>query len=340
MFDVTDGGASISVGDPGQPAILNKPAIVPGTPPETVIPNCQFETGYRNSRFFEIGQTNAIERLVALKNELRDADSERFWVRLMEGLTAMCNAQCAFVAKNSETNGEDTDVEMLSLDERSSSLLGVAVYYNDGKSIQAMHRDYKYLAWDIPCTSMNHDKVCLVPEGLGALMGKDVDRLPFPVEAYLAVPLFAFGKCFAHVGMLWTADGLQKCDVSWPYLEMILHSLEDLILQHIVVNERHPKTPHHQRLEDADRRLQSKLQKAAQHNMFMAAHAFKPYARSLSHELRTPMQGVVGMLDIMHATVQEKIEDKSDPKLVPVFTEFRENIEAIQGKRQASGASS
>nr|KMM72164.1 hypothetical protein CPAG_08463 [Coccidioides posadasii RMSCC 3488] len=332
-MDESDAAAS------NDPAESNPdPALISSSPPEAVVPKAPIKPIDYVSRFFEAGQSNAIEQLVALKDELRDADTESFWTRLMEGLTTICHAQCAFVAKEShkddddDDDDEDTDVEMLSLDERSSSLLGVAVYYNDGKGFQAMHRDYRYLSWDIPCTSMNHDKVCLVPESLPAVIGKDADRLPFPVEAYLAVPLFSAGRCFAHVGMLWTAEGLLSRDVSWPYLEMILHSLEDLILQHIAVDEGHRKPPHLQRWEELDRRLlQGKPTKTVvnQSNP-MAAPAFKPYARSLSHELRTPMQGVVGMLDIMHATVQEKLENKLDPSLVPMFTEFRENIEAVQ----------
>ncbi|WEW61263.1 hypothetical protein PRK78_006753 [Emydomyces testavorans] len=331
MGGIDDGGSECFADSHRTPPLSDTPVLSSTSSPETVTSKSQFEVASGTSRFFETGQSNAIERLVALKNELREADSETFWIRLMEGLTAICHAQCAFVAKKAQTEAEDTDVEMLSLDERNSSLLGVAVYYDDGKSVHAMHRDYKYLAWDIPCTSMNHDKACLIPEGLSSVVGKDVDRLPFPVEAYLAVPLSSSGKCSAHVGMLWTAEGLQNRDVSWPYLEMILHSLEDLILQQIDVVDGYKNAVQPQRWEELDNRLQGKPQKTVvNQNIFMAAPAFKPYARSLSHELRTPMQGVVGMLDIMHATVQDRIENEPDRKLVPMFTEFRENIEAVQ----------
>ena len=47
------------------------------------------------------------------------------------------------------------------------------------------------------------------------------------------------------------------------------------------------------------------------------------------------MQGVVGMLDVMHATVEEVIETNSDPKLLPTYEALRENIEAVQGKSRA-----
>ncbi|KAL8709128.1 MAG: hypothetical protein Q9220_006149 [cf. Caloplaca sp. 1 TL-2023] len=61
-----------------------------------------------------------------------------------------------------------------------------------------------------------------------------------------------------------------------------------------------------------------------------AQQSLKPYARSLSHELRTPMQGVVGMLDVMHATVQESLEGQSDPMIRKTFKILRENIEVVQ----------
>jgi hypothetical protein len=48
--------------------------------------------------------------------------------------------------------------------------------------------------------------------------------------------------------------------------------------------------------------------------------------------LRTPMQGVVGMLDIMHATVQEALESPPTESVRGVFRSLREDIEMVQGK--------
>ena len=42
------------------------------------------------------------------------------------------------------------------------------------------------------------------------------------------------------------------------------------------------------------------------------------------------MQGVVGMLDVMHATVQEQIEGHSNTPLRRVFQGLKENIETVQ----------
>jgi signal transduction histidine kinase len=63
----------------------------------------------------------------------------------------------------------------------------------------------------------------------------------------------------------------------------------------------------------------------------VATQSLKPYARSLSHELRTPMHGVIGMLDVMHAKVQEAIEAQDNPKIGIIFQALKENIEVVQG---------
>ncbi|KAI9876072.1 MAG: hypothetical protein M1823_007346, partial [Watsoniomyces obsoletus] len=42
------------------------------------------------------------------------------------------------------------------------------------------------------------------------------------------------------------------------------------------------------------------------------------------------MHGVVGMLDVMHATVQEQIEGQRNSKVRQVFQTLKENIETVQ----------
>jgi K+-sensing histidine kinase KdpD len=58
----------------------------------------------------------------------------------------------------------------------------------------------------------------------------------------------------------------------------------------------------------------------------------KPYARSLSHELRTPMQGVVGMLDIMYSTVLDSIANQQSEMVRKVFEDLKSHIETVQGE--------
>ncbi|OJD13174.1 hypothetical protein AJ78_06336 [Emergomyces pasteurianus Ep9510] len=289
------------------------------------------------TRHYEVGQSNAIERLLRLKEELRDAETETFWKRLLEGIAAICSAQCSFVATLNpqhaqRQNGYDT--VMSATETYEPPFVGVALYYNDGDSITAMHRNYKHFARDIPCDFMKHDKVFLIPENLASYIGDSgSNMLPFPMDAYLAVPLFSAGKCFAHFGLMWTADSLAKRDVSWAYLEMILHSLEDFV-QHRILSEQSYKKQiivQNQKRDDQQRRGRGKTSRPTASHSTTGSHSFKPYARSLSHELRTPMQGVVGMLDVMHANVQEAMEKRLDAAgIIPVFQELKDNIEATQ----------
>lgn len=270
-------------------------------------------------KHFSTAENNAAERLVLLKAELKASDTETFWRRLMEGMTEICHAQYGFVAKRILVDDHDSAIEMPPIGEPGSCLLGVAFYYNNGKEIQGMHRDYKYLAWGAPCAHMRHDKVFLIPEKMANFITNNPNAFPFPTEAYLGVPLFAKEKCFAHFGMMWTEEGLRQRDVSWSYLEMLLHSLEDLILERLLAGESFAKNT-------AGGNPANVIPQEA----ITATQSLKPYARSLSHELRTPMQGVVGMLDVMHATVQEAIEGQSSMKLRTIFQALKENIEVVQ----------
>lgn len=147
------------------------------------------------------------------------------------------------------------------------------------------------------------------------------NALPFKSEAYVAVPLFFKGKCFAHFGMIWSAEGARKRELGWGFIEMFLHTLEEMILERI--------------LEGRGFVTESASEGRTQIiplDAITASQTLKPYARSLSHELRTPMHGVVGMLDIMYRTVVESIENQPHEHLKAVFQDLKENIEQAQGK--------
>src|SRR2546423_2778675 len=198
-------------------------------------------------RHFAAPENNAAEKLVQLKAELKGADTEEFWRRLMKGMTEICHAQYAFVAKRILVDDHDSAVEMPPIGEPGSCLLGVAFYYNDGQAIQGLHRDYKYLAWGAPCAHMRHDKVFLIPEKLSSFITNNPNAFPFPTEAYLGVTLFTEGNGFAHFATMWTQDGLDRRAVSRSYLALILHSLEDLILERLLSGQSFVKAPNRTR---------------------------------------------------------------------------------------------
>ncbi|KAJ5342551.1 CheY-like superfamily [Penicillium brevicompactum] len=267
-------------------------------------------------------QTTAIEHLVALKHGLRISDTELFWKRLMEDLTSITKAQYGFVARR--VTGSDPLPE---LGGRRPTLFGSAFYYNDGYQNVGLQRN-RYFAGGNPLLHMDHERPCLIPENLSSLVSFGDDQLPFGADGYLAIPLFSAGKCLAHLGLMWSKDGLRQRNLSWSFVEMILHSLEDLIVQ---------------RLQTADMDMENLISPttdtpnihdphaAALHEPSdFTAQPLKPYARSLSHELRTPMQGVVGMLDVMHATVREAMESKTPVKSGGIFQALKEGIEMVQ----------
>jgi signal transduction histidine kinase len=296
------------------------PSVRPGVPTQ------YGEAGFVQdlARYFPSAENNALEKMVLLKRELKNADSETFWKKLMEGMTDICHAQYGFVAKRVLTDDHHSAVEMPPFGESGSCLLGVAFYYNDGDKHRAMHRDYNYLAWGSPCSYMKHDKVFLIPERMSSFIPHNPNALPFPPEGYIGVPLFADGKCFAHFGMMWTQEGLNRRETSWSFTELLLHSLEDMIVERLMTGQGfakpRPRT-------SAKARPTHVIPREA---VTPGTQSLKPYAKSLSHELRTPMQGVVGMLDVMHASVQEQVETVVDTTTRAFFQGMRENIETIQ----------
>ena len=283
------------------------------------------------SRLYSSPESDAADKVMRLKAELKNAEPEAFWTRLMEGMTDICDAQYGLVAKRILPADPESAVEMPRIGEPGSCCLGVAYYYNDGGQNQAMHRDCKFLAWGSPCAHMKHDKVFLVPERMSDFLLDNPNKLPFTAEGYLGVPLFFDGKCFAHFGVMWTQDGLDRRKLSWVTLEMIMHSLEDLIVYRLINGQSFVKT--YQQSRSAGQTItppEPVSEAAVAQQVISATQSLKPYAKSLSHELRTPMHGVVGMLDVMHATVQEQIEGLSNPKARQIFQTLRENIETVQ----------
>jgi hypothetical protein len=98
-------------------------------------------------KYFDSSESNASERLVKLKEKLRDASTYDFWGILMEEMCDIVGAQCGFVAKRILVDDENTAVEMPPLGEPGSCLLGVAFYLNNGADVKSMYRDYKYQAY-------------------------------------------------------------------------------------------------------------------------------------------------------------------------------------------------
>ena len=278
----------------------------------------------RLRRNYQSDESNMAEQLIHFKERLSKLDGEAFWTHLMEGMTEICHSQFAFVSKRILLDDHVTAVEMPKIGEEGSCLMAVALYYNDGHEKKGLLQDYKYYAWSCPCAYMKHDKVFLIAEKLSEFLPaqSNPNHIPIDAEAYLGVPLFADGKCYAHFGMMWTRDGLQKKSrLSWALIEMFLHSLEDMITAKLLVGQGFARS---------GQQLEQQSSQIIPQGAITVTQSLKVYARSLSHELRTPMQGVVGMLDLMHATVQEQLEGQNSHKIRQIFQYLKSSIEVVQ----------
>ncbi len=117
-----------------------------------------------------------------------------------------------------------------------------------------------------------------------------------------------------------SAEGAANRKLSWAFLEMFAHSLEDMITDRLLQGKSFAK------------KNGPTLSKVIPAEAITTSQSLKPYARSLSHELRTPMQGVVGMLDIMQSNVSEAIEIADNDDVKHVFAELMSNIQRAQGQ--------
>jgi signal transduction histidine kinase/AmiR/NasT family two-component response regulator len=270
-------------------------------------------------RLYHRAESNALEALISLKASLGTLSTDDFWAALVEGIASIIGAQISFIFKRMLVDNHDAAVEMPPYGEPGSCLMASAVHFCTHDGSNNTIKETKFHAYGCPCTYMRHDKVFLIPENLNDFIANNPNKLPTPAEAYIALPLFADGKNIAHFGAMWSKEGAAERQLSWAFIEMLLHSLEDMVLQRLkqgsnflrpaAVTERRSVIPH---------------------DAVSVAQSLRPYAGSLSHELRTPMQGIVGMLDVMYTSVQEAVETQKDPHLRRIFRDLKENIEVVQ----------
>src|ERR1700761_8842585 len=98
--------------DPFMPIIERQSLCLPSV--RAGVPMQYGEDGFLQdlARHFPSAENNALEKMVHLKRELKRADSETFWRKLMEGMTEICHAQYGFVAKRVLADDHQSAVEM------------------------------------------------------------------------------------------------------------------------------------------------------------------------------------------------------------------------------------
>ena len=266
-------------------------------------------------------ESDAAERLVNLKLEVEALPDDCFWQVMLEGISDLLNAQYVFVAKRIVNDDPSLVVEMPAIGEPGSCFMAVGMVVSPAGQPKEYTKDFKYLAYGSPCANMKHAKVFLVPSSLGEYIPDRIDDFALPLDNYMGVPLFHQGKCFAHFGCMWSPGAFGQTGLSWGFVEMAFHALEDMIKSKILQGES---------LASTATGRQKAPQMVIPKRAVAVTQSLKPYARSLSHELRTPMQGIVGLLDIMHATIQDWLENTHREETAQMFASLRENIELIQ----------
>ena len=272
-------------------------------------------------RWYSTAESVALEKLIGMKRELRKLPQEEFWGAVTEGLTELVGGDICFVMKRVLVDEQEVPVEMPPIGEPGSCLMAAALHYHALDGSKNTVKKAKFHAYGCPCAYMRHDKVFAIPERLNDFITNNPNNLPTPCEAYMALPLFDDGKCYGHFGVMWSVERAKLRELSWASIEMLMHSLEDMISARFLeganfIAQARPTAPEKSRV--------------IPHDAVSVAQSLRPYAGSLSHELRTPMQGIVGMLDVMYATVEECSDSSSDPNLKSVFEQLRLNIETVQ----------
>jgi hypothetical protein len=301
--------------------------------PEKLLHSSDSDFRHELLRFYSDDETAATEQLVKLKSQLRAAKTDDFWATATKGTAKLMGAQYAFISKRIIPEDVNAAVEMPDVGEPGSCFMGMSVFYDDGCGTSENYPNMKYHAYGSPCAHMKHDKVVLIPERLSEVITNNKNPLPEQPQGYLSIPLAAKApgsdreKTFGHFGVMWTDSGLAKRKLRYPFLELCLHSLEAVIVEGFF--ERGIFADNAQLPVKTNGRINA--QAIIPREAVVVAQSLKPYARSLSHELRTPMQGVVGMLDVMYATVIEAAEGEKNLRIRQIFDTLKENIEIVQG---------
>ena len=272
-------------------------------------------------RLYDPAENEALDGLVRLKTQLRNVPHDDFFTTATEGMASLLGAEMAFIFKRLPCDDLDPTAAIAPYGEPGSCVMAAAFHYCSNVGSKTNIKNTKFAAHACPCAYMRHDKVFLISERLGEFITNNPNHLPTPAEAYIAVPLLVGGKCLAHFGVMWSAETVAQRKLSWAFVEALLHSLEDMVLQRLLPNLELSRGPN-------TRERQHSV--VAREAAAISNQSLRPYAGSLSHELRTPLQGIVGMLDIVYANVQEAVHVSDNAKMRQLLQEMKEHIEVVQ----------
>jgi hypothetical protein len=239
------------------------------------------------SRFYTSPESVVLEKLLLAKATIRHSRrNDSFWSKATELLSDLTGAQYAFISRRMDVDDDMNQTPLPPMGDPGSCLMGMSILYTDPKGDRQSWSNSKYLAYSSPCEHMRYNKVFLIPERMSEVVPNNQNQLPESPEGYLAVPLSSLapgqGPSFGHFGVMWTQKGLDERLLSFSFLEMVLHSLEDVILQAFA--DQGLSTPMRSVMERVS------FPSIVRQSSGKTPNSFKPFAPSLSHELRTPIQ--------------------------------------------------
>ena len=260
----------------------------------------------------------ALEQLVQLKARLRTTSEDDFWRVFCEGISRVAGSQYVIIAQKLDDSPPVGEV--------GSCLTALCWFWNDGHGIDGFDKKVSYYAYACPCSEMRHGKAFLVPDGINNLFPENPNApgLPITMEAYFALPLHDKTGELGHFGLVWSPEGMRNKSLSWAFIETLMRSVEDMVTRHITDGPGLAK--------DAQVMDQQEAEQIVPIRVLSELRSLAPYAKNLSHELRTPMQGIIGMLDVMYANVQEAAQLSPGDQMMKLIDELKSSIEMIQGK--------
>ena len=234
-------------------------------------------------------------------------ESDPYWTALAEGMIDLLGAQVFLVSRRLDRTAESSTARGQPLGCEGSELEAVVMHAtaditHGRQPFQGQQVPYK--SYDCPCALMRHDRPVLVPSDLDKTFPDNpnmnlFDPLP---SSYLGVPLIMSGINVGHIACMWTTEGRAKNTLSWAQREVILSLFCERIARHVLAIGSFGVT----KLADiADGAL------VEADNNGMVLSDLGSFASKLSHELRTPLQGVIGLLDVLFASLPEPTEQSA-----------------------------
>ncbi|KAI5290781.1 hypothetical protein KEM54_000477 [Ascosphaera aggregata] len=245
----------------------------------------------------DAGLQRAFNEIRELRNELRREESMLFWTKLIKGMARTCKAQYAFIT--SPICPVDPEIRPA----------GIGYDNRHHLASEKVSDEPGRVVFEIPSV-LPIEGCDLITSDLPAVMGEEnMAKLPFTMQSYLCVPLPISRTRTISIGMMWTQEGLTRLDLPWTAVKLLVYAFEELVTTRAKYVGLHKASPHRHNLKkegnvrqnDRGRRRVSTLHKMPR-SRYPSFRAFAPH---LSHELRTPMQGVVGMFDVVRADIED-----------------------------------